>query len=688
MKLKLTPAEKYRSIIGIYIVLVLFYGSLFATEITAKELSYQIQLGKPLLIIGYPFNKIFFLVGLVIIGYESWRYFLLNKQRHTIVLVLLCLVGLTMILVGIMPLYPPFSVLSWFVTFNNGRQVWKHTWGGNSVLLSSWLVSIGLGLHLNRIQQKMKLPNIDTYGSAHFATPDEVDATGLKDCNENSSVYMGAWLHPQTGMIHYLRHAGLEHVFAYAPSRSGKGVGLVIPTLLSFSESKLIADFKGENFLLTAGWSKSSGSIVLKFDPTCTDGSAACFNPMFEVRLGIHEVKDVQNIADMLVDPYGKNAQDHWTSAANSLLVSVMLHMLYAEKDKSLTGMRDFLSNPNRTETATFEYMLNTLHDWKGEHHWIDPNTGDPIKTHPIVAAGAREMLNKSEEERSGVMSSALTFLKLYRDPIIAMNTRTSDFSIHDLVYHEKAVSLYLIIPPSDITRVMPLLRLMLNQILARLTENLDFGKILPDGSKRHKLLLQLDEFPQFGRIIFLEKALAYSAGYGIQAYLICQDLTQLYKEYGNYQSILSNCLIRTTYAPNTIETANHISELLGAQTITKEHKHYSGNRLSLYLKNTSESLHETKRQLMTADELMRLEPNAAIIMKNGHSPIYGHKIYYYNDPIFKARASIPPPSSSDKLPVSHPWNNYNIPSLSLSKKSKNKTYKKKTVSSHGDDLL
>lgn len=688
MKLVLSAAQKYRGVIAIYIILTIFFGSWFATQITASELSYQLALGKPLLFIGYPLNVLFIFVGMATIGYESWRHFVLNKPRSTLVIISMCLVGLTAIIAGFMPLYPPFAILDWFVTFNNGRDIWKITWLGDSILLLSWMIAAGLGSHLNYMQKKMKVPEIDTYGSAHFATPEEVDATGLKDCDINTSVYVGAWVHPKTGVIHYLRHRGIEHVFAYAPTRSGKGTGLVIPTLLSFSDSKLVADMKGENWLLTSGWAKQSGSIALKLDPTCTDGTAACFNALLEVRLGIHEVKDVQNIADMLVDPYGKGTQDHWTSAANSLLVSVILHILYAEKDKSLTGTRDFLSNPNRKETGTFEYMLNTIHDPTGEYHWVDPSTGKPTRTHSIVAAGAREMLNKSEEERSGVMSSALTFLKLYRDPIIAMNTRTSDFCINDLVYHEKPVSLYLIIPPSDIIRVMPLLRLILNQILSRLTENLDYGITLANGRKRHKLLLMLDEFPQFGRILFLEKALAYSAGYGIQSYLISQDLTQVYKEYGNYQSILANCHIRTTYAPNTIETANHISELLGSRTITKEHKHFSGNRLSMYLQNTSESLHETKRQLMTPDELMRLDNNAAIIMKNGHAPIYGHKIYYYKDPVFQARANIPPPTQSDKLSVTHDWNNHIITPEVMSQKTKPNNPRKQDRSTIGDDLL
>ena len=227
----------------------------------------------------------------------------------------------------------------------------------------------------------------------------------------------------------------------------------------------------------------------------------------------------------------------------------------------------------------------------------------------------------------------------------------------NDLVNHEKPATLYLGIPPSDIERTMPLLRLILNQILSRLTEKMDFTQGLNSGAGRHQLLLLLDEFPQFGRLAFFEKALAYMAGYGIRAFLISQDLTQLYAQYGHQQSIIANCHVRTAYAPNSLETANHLSQLLGDTTKIVKQQHYSGQRMDIFLKNVSTHEHEVKRPLLTPDELMRLESNKAIIFKTGMSPIAGHKIYYYDDPILYERSKIPPPLESDRLEVKHPWN-------------------------------
>ena len=235
---------------------------------------------------------------------------------------------------------------------------------------------------------------------------------------------------------------------------------------------------------------------------------------------------------------------------------------------------------------------------------------------------------------------------------IIAKNTATSDFTLQDMVYHDKPVSLYLIIPPGDITRTMPLLRLILNQLLARLTEKCDSHEM---SKKRHPLKLLLDEFPQFGRMEFIEKGLAYLAGYHISAYLIAQDLTQVYKAYGAQQSIIANCAVRVAYAPNTYETAKHLSELLGTKTVVKEQKHFSGHRWDWQLKHMAVGEHETKRALLTPDELLRLPDTAAIIFKTGHAPIYGCKIRYYEDAVFSARAKIPA-LETDKLPVKIDW--------------------------------
>jgi type IV secretion system protein VirD4 len=161
---------------------------------------------------------------------------------------------------------------------------------------------------------------VTTYGSARWAALADVQAAGLLD---NSGIILGQI------DDEYLRDDGPHHVLAVAPTRSGKGVGLVVPTLLSWPESVVVHDIKGENWALTAGW-RARGSDCFKFDPT--DPDSACFNPLLEVRKGINEVRDAQNIADILIDPDGaREIRDHWQKTAHALLSGAILHVLYAE---------------------------------------------------------------------------------------------------------------------------------------------------------------------------------------------------------------------------------------------------------------------------------------------------------------------------------------------------------------------
>ena len=349
-----------------------------------------------------------------------------------------------------------------------------------------------------------------TYGSARWADASDVERADLLG---QQGVVLGLYDN------RYLRHDGPEHVLAVAPTRSGKGVGLVLPTLLTWPGSAVIHDIKGENWALTAGW-RSRFSHCLLFDPT--NPLSARFNPLLEVRKGTHEVRDVQNIADILVDPDGaRERRDHWEKTAHALLTGAILHVLYAEEDKTLARVATFLADPSRSILRTLKIMLTT------NHHGTD----EAPLAHPAVASIARELLNKSDNERSGVVSTAMSFLGLYRDPLIAANTARSDWRIADLMGAARPVSLYLVVPPSDISRTKPLVRLILNQIARRLTETLNAAS---DSAPERKLLLMLDEFPALGRLDFFESSLAFMAGYGVRAFLVAQSLHQIDRAYGH----------------------------------------------------------------------------------------------------------------------------------------------------------
>jgi type IV secretion system protein VirD4 len=395
----------------------------------------------------------------------------------------------------------------------------------------------------------------------------------------------------------------------------------------------VIHDIKGENWTLTSGW-RSTFSDCIRFDPT--DARSPRYNPLLEVRRGACEVRDAQNIADILVDPEGSlERRSHWEKTGHALLVGVILHVLYAEEDKTLAGCAKFLSDPGRTFAETLRMMMSTLH------------LGD--RPHPVVAQAARELQNKSENERSGVLSTALSFLSLYRDPVVAEVTSVSDWTAEGLVTGERPMSLYLACPPSDVSRTKPLMRLVLNQIARRLTEQ------EPDPSRR-RLLLMLDEFPALGRLDFFETALAFMAGYGVRAFLVAQSLNQIEKAYGPNNAILDNCHVRVAFATNDERTAKRISEALGTKTELRSQKNYTGHRLSPWLSHMMVSRQETQRALLTPGEIMQLPATDEIVMVAGAPPIRARKLRYFEDGNFTARvlpaASIVRPCAAG----SHDW--------------------------------
>jgi type IV secretion system protein VirD4 len=518
------------------------------------------------------------------------------------------------------PVYPPPAFFVWWFIYEAyAPEVFARgafmAAGGAMVA-----VAVAIGMSIWRAREAKK---VTTYGSARWATEEEARAAKLLGPD---GVILGRLKE------HYLRHDGPEHVLCFAPTRSGKGVGLVVPTLLTWPGSAVVHDIKGENWTLTAACRAAIGPVLL-FDPT-NDASSA-YNPLLEVRPGPTEVRDVQNIADILVDPDGAlERRSHWDKTSHSLLVGAILHVLYAEADKTLAGVANFLADPKRTIEATLRAMMATRH------------LGDRV--HPVVASAARELLNKSDNERSGVLSTAMSFLGLYRDPIVSAVTSRCDWRIDDLVTPGRLATLYLVVPPSDISRTRPLIRLILNQIGRRLTEGLESARHRP------RLLLMLDEFPALGRLDFFEQAMAFMAGYRIKAFLIAQSLNQIAKAYGENNSILDNCHVRVAFSTNDERTARRISDSLGTATEMRAMKNYAGHRLSPWLGHLMVSRQETARPLLTPGEVMQLPADEALVQVSGVPPIRATKVRYYLDRDLAGRVD-DPPAKPARLPSPAP---------------------------------
>lgn len=553
---------------------IVIFGVWAATQWTADMLSYQAQLGTPwVFLFGWPV-------------YEPWKLFL------------------------------------WWYHFEAYAPAIFRKAG---IMAGATGVAGCAAAVIGSLWRARQSGDVTTYGSSRWATRREIARAGLL---RPAGVFLGRLTED------YLRHVGAEHVMAFAPTRSGKGVGLVVPTLLSWTGSAVIHDIKGENWQLTAGW-RSKFSHCLLFNPT--DPCSARYNPLLEVRKGPHEVRDAQNIADILVDPEGVlERRNHWEKTSHSLLVATILHVLYAEEEKTLARVATYLSDPQRGFTQTLRRMMATNH----------LGTPESPQAHPVVASAAREVLNKSENERSGVLSTAMSFLGLYRDPMVAAVTSTCDWQIADLMDAAHPVSLYLVVPPSDISRTKPLVRLVLNQIGRRLTERLEGDPTTP---RRHRLLMMLDEFPALGRLDFFETALAFMAGYGIRAYLITQSLNQISKAYGEHNAILDNCHVRIAFSSNDERTARRISDALGTATELRAQRNYAGHRLAPWLAHVMVSRQETARPLLTPGEVMQLPGTDELVLISGLPPIRAKKLRYYEDRNFQMRVLPAPALSEDR---------------------------------------
>ncbi|MEW5250877.1 type IV secretory system conjugative DNA transfer family protein [Microbulbifer sp. 2201CG32-9] len=553
-------------------------------------------------------------------------------------------------------LYYPWSWIPWYLDYGKiYSDVFTRGFALGVLFSGSSLACYALAVTLHHRNNK-KHKNL--HGSARWAKKKEIIEAGLlprsslfKKPGASEGVYVGGWVDTATNKQVYLRHNGPEHVLTFAPTRSGKGVGLVLPTLLSWPDSVLNLDIKGENWALTAGWRKKyAGNRCLRFDISNSDPAQTVrFNPIAEVRFGTdNEVGDAQNLALMIADPKGKGIDDsdHWTKTSYALLTSLIIFCALREKQRgaegTLPGVSHLISNPEQNTEELWEEMRTF--------------------PHPVVAATGADMLNTPDEEKGSIISTTKSHLSLYRDPVVANNVSTSDFKIADLQNADRPVSLYLVVNPTDKDRLLPLLRILITQTMRILTERMEFKDGRSVQGYNHRLLMLLDEFPSLGRMTVVEQGLAFCAGYGIKAYLITQDLAQLTNIYTKDEAVTSNCHIKNAYAPNKPETKDYLSKACGDTTVLKESVTVSGQRTSVFMKTASRSLQEVRRPLLTPDECGRLpgaikdgngnitEAGDMLIFAAGFPPIYGKQILYFKDPVFSVRAKVSTPTETDRM--------------------------------------
>ena len=523
-------------------------------------------------------------------------------------------------------IYAPWKLFTWASYFGFEDERVRAGYLFTLLGVGTGLLSgVGLRVAHDRNKARGEITG-NVYGDAAFATLHDIKKHSLT--GQGRGVFLG-----RTEDGQYIRHNGPEHYAIIAPTRSGKGAGIVVPTLLTWRGAVVVYDLKEENFQRTAG-ERSRFSDILYFNPNSTNTTR--FNPLDEMRSGDCEVRDAQNIANMIVEPDKPGVHDHWIRTGNSLLTAAILHVKYAAEpwERNLNGVAKLLSRPDKTLTETLQEMLETKH--------IRDENNVPLKPHPGVAAAVRDVLNKSGDDKSSVVSTVMGYLGVYRDPLLANATSCSDFTIDSLVNEERPKSLYMVIPAGDIDRLRPVIRILVSLICRRLTERAVTGE-KRDQEHQHKMLLMLDEFPALGRLEFFESALGFLAGYGLKAMLVCQSLAQLKQVYGDRSSILDNTHVRVMFRPETIETAEYISKTLGQTTVRYKTRSESGKKGSPFMGSVNESLHFGSRPLLTPREVMELPDDEALVLVGGGRPIRAKKIRYFDDGSFIPLLSTPP---------------------------------------------
>ncbi len=520
--------------------------------------------------------------------------------------------------------YAPWQILPWEVKFG---AKYRTAFGlseayGMAIAMLPIILIAGLS---RRTKPAVKAFGVDAWG-----TMDDAKRAGLFDPKQQPrgrviGLYMGM----------RLTYQGVEHGLVVGASRSGKGVGHVIPTALSWEASLFAYDRKGEIWHITADHRKRF-SHVIYFSPT--DRNTARWNPMFEVRKGAMEIADIQNVVGGLVDPLGLKAGDlnFWDQSASQFFVSVILHVLYTAPDdqKNLAAVRRLLINIE----PTIDAMMHTQHYWEDVSGGGIDDDGVPERrsvTHPEVLLGATALMSMDVKVRSSVLGTAQAALSLFADPLVAYATGWSDFMLSDLVCSENPVSFYLITPQAHADRLAFLVRVMLRQTINTLMEDIDFDN--RGRPKKHRLLLMLDEFPKLGGLPFLENALGEMAGYGITCQLFCQSFNDVYGKYGVHTSIFDNMHITVCFATSEPKSIQSIIERAGKWLEYRES--YSDPRSFFSKGNPSTSIAEQDRYILAEQHVRGLDASKEFVFVNNAKPLIADKIRHYVDPYYKTVA-------------------------------------------------
>ena len=451
----------------------------------------------------------------------------------------------------------------------------------------------------------------------------ELEAAGLlPDETVSGGIVLGEW-RDSKGERRLVRHHGAEHVLVVAPCRSGKTAGITVPTLLSWEDSVLVLDVKGETYSATREFrERRLGQRVLRFAPGATD--SARFNPLREIRFARDLVKEARHLCALLVDPEQREDLDHWTLAATGLLTALVLFVcLYEDSigvitEASLATVLAILTDggPLRAEhpqqpmkTAETSSVSTAFCDIRevAAHcssrlaaTGIDEHAAD-LAAWKVVEEMMGGWLERPPQEAASIVATARQALACFADPVIAANTKESDFSIESLMSCGQKTSLYITVSPVDYHRHQVLAKVVVDMVIRRRLE--EFG-----GKERAgRLLLLIDDLGGFGRLPALAEGLARFGGCAMTGVFVAQSRGQISKMYWETEarSIVANCALQVAYTPSSLEAAEFFAA----------------------------------RCALSAVDMMRIPQDEALLFVPGRPPFRCGKIEYYRDEPFRARA-------------------------------------------------
>ncbi|HWQ85391.1 type IV secretory system conjugative DNA transfer family protein [Brevundimonas sp.] len=520
-------------------------------------------------------------------------------------------------------LYPPWSILLWRAEF--GAEAQAAVSRSVPVILLGAACGLGLGALAGGESAGRRVRGWGGLPEARRA--------GLLDPE-------GAVLGVFRGRL--LATADLRPTLVTGGTRSGKGRGHVIPTLLSWPQSVLVHDPKRELWRITAGW-RSRFSHALYLDPR--DPASARWNPLAEIQPGPGELAQVQRLVAILSDPGGaRDDEAIWDKAASEILEAVILHVLYTapDRDKTLLKVRDLLADLDDAA----DVMVKTLHR---------PGPGGEPQTHPFVRTAVKGYAAMHDRFRTSVQGTARSYLKWLAGEDVERVLSASDFAMGDLMCAEAPVSLYVQVAPADAAALRPLVRLLFYAAAQVLSA--EAARDATGRPKRHRLLMVMDEFPLLGRLAFFEKSLRLMSGYGVKAMFVAQSLNDIVETYGPHNTILDNCAVYTAFSALDPLTQEKVSKLTGS---VAERRISRSSPAGLAGGRSSVSRTEVERPLLEPGEIRALPDDRQLVFVAGHRPLRAHKLQYDRRAPFRGRAAAPAPDQAGHMDTPgrrpHPW--------------------------------